>query len=246
VADSSYVSVAGYDYSERAAKAVITGYAFARTQAVAIEAAAGCPESSDKQQDFPRWGYETYDCIPAGPDASCHPVDYLIASGLNGRLDVPAVASLQFACPLAFEELSRVDPDIFFWNLDPDRLAQFPDVDCAERYLWLAWCHMMSTPELGVALTHKTLHHKRPSLFPLIDGQTVHALGEEVWRTIHQDLNQGDGEPFEQLESWFRTLVGERGGGVELTRLRLHDILLWSAILPGQRAEAAEKGALIT
>jgi hypothetical protein len=165
---------------------------------------------------------------------------------LNGRLDVASTASLQTACSLAFAELAHIEDDVVFWELDNSRLATFPEESCAERHFWLAWCYLMTIPDVGVALTHKTLHHKRPWLYPLIDGQTLKACSDGfAWKTIHNDLNQEGGEPFAHLEGWFADLVAQREGCVPLSRLRLHDILLWCRIMPRQENEAADKGKSI-
>lgn len=240
--DNPYVVVAGYEFSQDEARSIIAGYALGRTEAIELKAVGTCKELEHRNFDYPRWGYRTYDCILSSPGSACEPVDYLVVSGLNGQIDVSAVAALQEACPLAFAELSRVDEDVYFWELDAHRLSAFPEERCPERHLWRAWCHMMTMPQLGVALTHKTLHHKRPRLFPLIDGQTVGSLGDHAWRTIHTDLNQEEGKPFEELETWFADLVRDQADCVPLSRLRLHDILLWCRIIPGQQDEAISKG----
>jgi hypothetical protein len=110
---------------------------------------------------------------------------------------------------------------------------------------------MRGTAGLGVARIHKVLHHKRPEHFPLIDGRTVDSLsaawsegsGDGSWATIHRDLQEQDGI-FEELEGWFR----ERAQAVHgwppsrpLSRLRIHDILLWCDV-SDERGEAHEAG----
>lgn len=239
---NAYLTVGGLEYSEDQAKAVIAGYALG-TYEVLLSRRGSCKAIPQATIRVPRWGYRTYDCVRPSPGPGCEATDYLIAAGLNGRIDVSSVAALQAACPPAFEELSQIDESLVYWHLDEGRLMTFPQQDCPERHLWLAWCYMMSMPEIGVALTHKTLHHKRPTLFPLIDGRTVKAFDEgAAWVTIHRDINQHDGKPFASLEEWFAALAREQEGCVPLTRLRLHDILLWCRIMPGQEEEAARKG----
>lgn len=243
IGGNPYVVVAGHGFSEEEARLIIAGYALGRTERIQLKPIEGCEGLTDSDLDFPRWGYRTYDCILPSPGSTCEPIDYLVVSGLNGQIDVSAVAALQVACPLAFAELSKVSGDVGFWELDEDRLTAFPKERCREQHLWRAWCHMMTMPQLGVALTHKVLHHKRPKLFPLIDRQTVAALGKQAWLTIHGDLNQAQGEPFEELETWFADLVKDQKGCVPLSRLRLHDILLWCRIIPGQQDEAMRMGS---
>jgi hypothetical protein len=89
----------------------------------------------------------------------------------------------------------------------------------------------MRTEDVKVALTHKLLHHKRPDLFPLIDRKTEPLLAAHtdesagLWAVVHSELNANQRQ-FTALETTFAELVdGE--GDVPLTRLRLHDVLLW-------------------
>lgn len=85
----------------------------------------------------------------------------------------------------------------------------------------------MSLPGVDVAITHKILHHKRPDFFPLIDNQTLKILGSRAWLTIHDNLTANP-TGWDQLERQIATLAHNRG--VALTRLRLHDILLWTSV----------------
>ena len=66
------------------AKTAVAGYAFA-TQPVC------------QQEQVPKWGYRTYDCIPASPGPEFSDLDIFVAGGLNAQLDVKAVGSLQVA-----------------------------------------------------------------------------------------------------------------------------------------------------
>jgi hypothetical protein len=84
---------------------------------------------------------------------------------------------------------------------------------------------MEGTSGLGVALTHKTLHHKRPRLAPLIDGKTVKRTG---WIGIYDDLQCQVAE-FADLEQWFGDLA-LRNSGVGISRLRIHDVVLWCSV----------------
>ena len=81
-------------------------------------------------------------------------------------------------------------------------------------------------------LTHELLHHKRPELFPLIDGLAGPHLEKHtderrgLWGVVHGELRNNE-EQFTALEQTFQSLVNAPGD-VLLERLRLHDILLWS------------------
>ena len=91
---------------------------------------------------------------------------------------------------------------------------------------------MMSTPDVGRALTHKVLHHKRPALFPLLDRQTADVLrpagqphGWNAWQVIRADID-GSRAASRSCAPWFAGLAAARGG-VPLGLPRLHDILVW-------------------
>jgi hypothetical protein len=94
-------------------------------------------------------------------------------------------------------------------------------------------------PGAGIALTHKVLHHKRPSVFPLLDNKTSAALGGggDAWLQIHRDLaatpdgwtelecqplvaHHVAGSEFVSVGSWPVGPAGsaglDLGGGVEL------------------------------
>lgn len=103
-----------------------------------------------------------------------------------------------------------------------------------------AWYLIESVPGCGVTKTHKILHHAWPHLFPLIDRRTMTKLGENLWLTIHKDLSDYE-KAFCELEVWFAMLAGSRGG-VPLTRLRLHDILLWCRVV-GEEGRAVRMRA---
>ena len=84
----------------------------------------------------------------------------------------------------------------------------------------------MGVEGIVLARTHKILLHKRPAVCPLIDNQTVGRLGNAAWAAIHDDLCQSD-VAWSTLESEIERLLVSRNG-IALTRLRLHDIVLWT------------------
>jgi hypothetical protein len=77
------------------------------------------------------------------------------------------------------------------------------------------------------AVSHKTLHHKRPELFPLLDNKTIgnYLPYASSWKIIYDDLN-AHAQQFAALENWFAGEAAKRGKA-GLTRLRMHDIILW-------------------
>lgn len=206
--------------------ALIAGYAFGVHTPVVdqVDRPAGVDEPPTERA---LWGYRTYDCIPASPGIALSGVDLTVASGLNARMNVDRVGALQAVAELVGESLAHLDDAPPFWELDRDELHA-PTVEGTHEW-WAvrAWALLMSQPDVGVAVTHKTLHHKRPNLFPLLDGVTRRHLPKSLaWATIHEDLT-GQAETWAQLETDFAALIHRDRGDVELSRLRLHDILLW-------------------
>ncbi len=201
------------------AKAAVAGYAFA-VREVGDELA-------------PRWGYRTYDCVPASPGPDFSDLDILVAAGLNGELDVAAIGALHLASRRAAPYLAQAaGRGQEFGRLTLAELADNPPAGTAGWLLNKAWEQMMSTPDVGRALTHKVLHHKRPALFPLLDRLTADVLrpagqphGWNAWQVICADID-GSRADFEELRAWFAELAAARDG-VPLELLRLHDIPVW-------------------
>ncbi len=136
--------------------------------------------------------------------------------------------------------LKRIPATQTFWDLPRIHILSAPDEPAGPAWhLWRAWTILMSLPSVDIATTHKILHHKRPSFFPLIDNQTLPRLAPTSWLTIHDDLNANPAG-WRHLESQIAKLADERGL-VALTRLRLHDILLWTQVT-GQDETARRLG----
>jgi hypothetical protein len=200
------------------AKSALAGYAFG-VRAVGDEMA-------------PRWGYRTYDCVPASPGPDFSNLDILVAAGLNGQLDVDAIGALQIATRRAAPYLAQAaDRRQAFCELTLAELSDSPQAGTEGWLLTQAWQQMMKTPDVGRALTHKVLHHKRPTLFPLLDRKTAGPLhagqphGQNAWQVIWTDIDSSRAE-FEELRTWFVRLAASRNSQ-SLGLLRIHDILLW-------------------
>ena len=133
-----------WKFSLDEAKVAVAGYAFA-------DRAIG-------REQAPRWGYRTYDCIPASPGPEFNDLDILVAAGLNGRLDVSAIGALRTATRRAGSLLATAAArGQVFSSLSLAELADDPPSGTTGRLLTLAWREMMLTPDIGVALTHKVL-----------------------------------------------------------------------------------------
>lgn len=228
-----------HPYETDEAREVVAGYAFGEEEIrwkPRVKRYRDPPEARARR----KWAYWSYDCIPAGEGPDLSPIDLLVASGINGRLDATAVNGLLLVKDEVSEALRELEGSSAFWELPAEDLANPPD-DSTGWWMSRAWNLLMSVPWIGTAKTHKTLHHKRPDLFPLLDTQTLRLLdSSRAWLHIHSDL-RSHGDAFGQLESWFAELAESRNEK-SLTRLRIHDILLWCAAMPSQRTPAAEAG----
>lgn len=219
---------------------VIAGYAFAEH-----EPRRGRRGSAAYGEDPPttrsRWGYRTFDCIPTAPGPELSGVDLTVAAGLNARLNVDRVGALQAASAEVGRALEHLDGAPPFWELDRGELAAPSGDSRPEWWLTRAWYVLMRQPQVGVAVTHKALHHKRPLLFPLLDGVTRKRLpAGQAWVTIHDDLTT-QAEAWGHLEMRFAGLIDTDRGDVQLGRLRLHDILLWLTAI-GHAEQARREG----
>ena len=138
------------------------------------------------------------------------------------------------------EVLAHVDLTQTFWTLRRADLGMKPPSTRGPSWwLWRAWALLAGLDGVGVAITYKTLHRKRPWFFPIFDRTTVATMGGTgAWQVLHDELNSQAAQ-FTHLEKWFAAEAAKRGGA-HLTRLRIHDILLWAAA--GQSVALQEAG----
>ncbi|MGY1813318.1 DUF6308 family protein [Blastococcus sp. SYSU D00820] len=173
------------------------------------------------------FAFERFDRQAAETGSRMTDRDVLLAEGLHGRLGpdrwYAVRAALDAARPRA-DDVVRRAAGRAFWELPEEEmsvLAEPGTVGAALRDL-----------TGGDDAEHVTaaLHHRRPELFPLLDGVTRRQLWPHtresdsgVHAVVHREL-QANAEAFAELESAATALLG-----VRLTRLRLHDLLLWLA-----------------
>jgi hypothetical protein len=241
---TAHLQVAGVSYALDEAKCAIAGYAFAQQADTAWTAPQGMRYGEAPNVDRPyRWAYRSYDCA-ARHDGSLDTRDLWGPAGLDGRLTANRVLRMQSTLDAVNDALGHLEPRMTFWDLP---LGQIERPAEGERGWWLtrAWWLLRGAAGPKAWVTpYKVLHLKRPALFPLIDNRTWPLLqdcGGPAWTTIHQDL-KNQVERFRELEEWFAEFTARQNpSGVPLTRLRLHDILLWCHAV-GQRELAAEAG----
>jgi hypothetical protein len=228
-------------YTKTEAEAVLAGFAFGTTPLKwtpkiappTDQGLAGAPRATARFM----WSYRTYDCVPNSPYAF-GVTDLLTVAALDVRAGGECYLAIEAILPDLNEVLAHVDVAQAFWTLPHDDLGTKPPTsDHAAWWLWRAWALMMGLDGVGVAIAYKTLHRKRPWFFPIFDNDTVAKMGGEgAWVALHNELTLQEAR-FTRLEQWFAAEAAKRGG-VPLTRLRIHDILLWGA---GSEREALSR-----
>lgn len=194
--------------------------------------------------DLGAFAYCTYDCIRGSSGTGLKAIDILLADGLNAQMRARNIAAALAVAPEVSEYLAQIDEEVRFWDLARDDVSERPESETAPGWpLWRAWTVLISAPGIERARTHKILHHKRPDVFPLLDNETADYVSPDPWGKIHDDL-LATADAWESLEDQLNDRLRGEAGCVELTRLRLHDILLWCRAT-GRTTLAQELGAEI-
>ncbi|WP_051684268.1 DUF6308 family protein [Blastococcus sp. URHD0036] len=171
------------------------------------------------------FAFERFDRQPPETSARMTDRDVLLAEGLHGRLDPDGWTAVRTALDGALpgaEAAVRGAAGRAFWELPEEQtsvLAEPGTVGAALRGL-------AGGPHGTYVLA--ALHHRRPDLFPLLDGVTRRQLwphtaeGDSgVHAVVLREL-RANAAAFALLEARVRAVLG-----IRLTRLRLHDVLLW-------------------
>jgi hypothetical protein len=173
------------------------------------------------------FAFDRFDRQPPETSARMTDRDVLLAEGLHGRLDpagwTAVRAALDAALPTA-EAAVRRAAGRALWELPEEETSVLAEPDTVGAALR----SLAEGPHGRYVLA--ALHHRRPELFPLLDGVTRRQLwphtaeGDSgVHAVVLREL-RANAAAFALLEARARTVVGHR-----LTRLRLHDVLLWLA-----------------
>lgn len=233
------LQIAGIRFPLDEAKQVVAGYAFATLEST-WKPWGGYEVGERPTGRIAKWAYRTYDCVEGSPGAF-DDVDILVTVGLNSGIHAKELTALQAVKGELAVALQEIPEKFTFWELPRAHIRKDPK-EGPGHWIWRAWWLAMGAVGSGVAVTHKTLHHKRPRVFPLLDNETLkpfRGIVTDAWERVHDDLT-GQEASFVELEQWFADLA-TRLGGVSLTRLRLHDILLWCDCT-GNRQVAREDG----
>ena len=179
--------------------------------------------------DLPAFGYERFDRRP-GPDGALGEPDILIAEGLHGRLDPAGWAAMKGALddvgPLADTAVEHAAGRPF-WELPDDEFSVLAEPGTVGAALRQIGQLVAGTPGVSAKHVAAALHHRRPSLFPLLVRTTrwqllphVRESDSGVEAVVHRELT-ANAAPFGRLESELAAR------DVGLRPLRLHDVLLW-------------------
>lgn len=174
--------------------------------------------------------YRSYDCVPSAEGRDLTTLDLLVAAGIGAGLDQGVVDAVLGALEPLNEALRAIgDPAPVFWELGEDELFGDGGLAVKDGAMWTAWAVLMNLRGVTMLQAHAILHHKLPTVFPLLDKRTVGHFNRrsQAWQETHTDLVR-DAEAWQVLEDWHRDTVAVRShaGSVPLNRLRLHAILL--------------------
>ena len=174
----------------------------------------------------PAFGYARFDAQPVragGPGDD----DVLVAEGLHGRLDRTSWTAARSAldeawrCHLALVERAGGRS---FWELPSDEFSVLEEPGTVGALLR----EIRSLPQDAVVLA--ALHHRAPALVPHLNATTWRQLAPHVREgdsgveaVVHREL-RANAAAFAALEQ-----VVAEALGAPLTRLRIHDVLVWLA-----------------
>ncbi|MDT0276629.1 hypothetical protein [Blastococcus goldschmidtiae] len=198
--------------------------------------------------EVPAFGYERFDRGPV-PDAPLGEADILTAEGLHGRLgrgDWTAMAAALPAVQALADDVVARAAGRAFWELPEDEFSVLAEPGTVGALLRSVGelCDRLDASRPHVAAA---LHHRHPELFPVLHDSTRRPLlphvreGDSgVEAVVHRELRSAAGA-FAELEAALRT------DAVELTQLRMHDILLWlSTTLRFAHAVEAGRSTAVT
>jgi hypothetical protein len=184
-------------------------------------------EREGRWVQVPAFGHDRFDArpVPSGPLGDD---DVLVAEGLHGRLDPESWTAVRRALdeaqPVADALVARAAGRPF-WELPADELSVLGEpgtVGAALRSL-------AELPQPQPRYVLAALHHRHPDLVPLLTRatwlQSVTHLREGdsgVAAVAHREL-RANAAAFAELEAAVAALLP----AAPLTRLRLHDLLVW-------------------
>jgi hypothetical protein len=181
------------------------------------------------------FGFERFDVqqVSAGDPGDG---DVLVAEGLHGRLDPAGWAAVRRALddvrPLADAAVARAAGRPF-WALPAGEFSVLDEPGTVGAALREIWTRSSDTDAVRPQHVSAALHRRHPTLLPSLSPTTRRQLwphlreGDSgVEAVVHREL-QANALSFAALETTAAALLGPPAGRAPLTRLRLHDVLLW-------------------
>ncbi len=176
--------------------------------------------------------------------------DVLVAEGLHGRLDPAGWAAVRRALddvrPLADAAVARAGGREF-WALPDGEFSVLDEPGTVGAALREIWTRCADADAVRPEHVSAALHRRHPALLPHVSPTTRRQLwphlreGDSgVEAVVHREL-RANAAGFTALESAVAALLGAPAGRVPLTRLRLHDVLLWLSTTL-RLAHATEEG----
>ena len=233
----------GFDLDPKEARLAILGYCFGKEAVTRERPTATFPEAL-RELRVRQWGYALYDGTPDPSPDRLEILDILLVDALNGQMNMKRLNRVHAVRDEVDTALSRIPRELALRDLpDPRVLENYAEASegSAAQAMWQAWASLMSLPDVGIAITHKILHRKRPRLIPLLDGKTEKHLGaKNLWRVVYAHVRTPF---FTDLAAWWEGLVPPDGAAKHpLADLRLHDILVWLSSEPEQWEAAVTAG----
>jgi hypothetical protein len=180
------------------------------------------------------FGYERFDRQPVA-DGPLGDADVLVAEGLHGRLDpagwTAVRAALDDVRPLADAASARAAGRAC-WELPAEEFSVLAEPGTVGAALRGVWQRTQGADRVRPDLVSAALHHRSPGLVPHVDRTTRRQLWPHVVEgdsgveaVVHRELRDNV-VGFAALEAAVAALLAD-GAGTPMTRLRLHDVLLW-------------------
>ena len=162
--------------------------------------------------------------------------DVLVAEGLHGRLDPAGWTAVRRALddvgPLAEAAVARAAGRPF-WTLPADEFCVLDEPGTVGAALRQIWTRCSEAADVRPEHVSAALHRRHPTLLPHVSRTTRRQLwphlreGDSgVEAVVHREL-QANAAGFAALETRAAALLGAPPDRAPLTRLRLHDVLLW-------------------
>jgi len=170
--------------------------------------------------------YEAYDLLDIAQDDTLTDLDILVANNIRARMDGRAFLSFKRNKAKIERALGTLPVDVALDDPWPDERLMRQGIEKAYLACW--------DEQVGPARITKVLHKKRPQLIPLMDRVVVIGRyyakypGPRSWVPCMMAVTDRIKEDMMRNATALQDLQkGLREKAINLTRVRLFDILLW-------------------